>query len=450
MSEVDPVAANRPAPDIDVAAFIDDQPVGRLHIRLLILCAAVLFADGFDTQAIGYVAPELTRNWHIARGALGPVFSSGLFGLMIGALLLGPIADRIGRKRIIVWSTVAFGVGSVATILAHDLHSLTVIRFLTGLGLGGAMPNTVALMAEFSPRRRRATLVMVMFCGFSVGAAVGGFLSAALIPHFGWKSVFVIGGVAPLLLAPILARALPESIRFLAADGAQNERVARLMKLLAPTARLPANARFIVSEQGHARMPVAQLFAAGGTATTLLIWVVFFMSLLDLYLLSNWLPTLLNELGASISVSAAIGALLQVGGFVGALTLGSLIDRFSFRALAVTYLLASFAIVAIGFSGHSIALAAAAIACAGFCIVGGQTASNALAATYYPTRVRSTGVGWALGIGRIGSIIGPLAGGAILARNAGVETLFMSAAIPALLACVAAFALSRTAEIKQS
>jgi len=343
---------------------------------------------------------------------------------------------------------VAFGLGTLATTLASDLQGLTVIRFLTGLGLGGAMPNTVALMAEFSPRRRRATLVMIMFCGFSVGAAVGGLVAAVLIPAFGWHSVFVVGGIAPLLFAPVLARALPESIRFLAVEGGENARVTRvadLLRQLAPTVRIPSNAKFVVNEPGHARMPVAELFTAGGTATTLLIWVVFFMSLLDLYLLSNWLPTLLNELGASISASAAIGSLLQVGGFIGALTLGRFIDRFSFSALALTYLLASFAIVAISFSGHSIPLAAVAIACAGFCIVGGQTASNALAATYYPTRMRSTGVGWALGIGRIGSIIGPLAGGVILARQAGVETLFMSAAIPAVLAAIAAFALSRIA-----
>ena len=446
---------NRNMPDIDmrspvpidVTAFVDEQPVGRLHIRLLVLCAAVLFMDGFDTQAMGYVAPALTRDWQLARGALGPALSAGLFGLMIGALVLGPVADRIGRKRIIVWSAVAFGIGTLATTLASDLHGLIVIRFLTGLGLGGAMPNTVALMAEFSPRRRRATLVMTMFCGFSVGAAVGGLVAAALIPAFGWRSVFVVGGVAPLLFAPMLARMLPESIRFLAAasGGRENARVAHLLGLLAPTVQIPPNTRFVVNEPGHARMPVAELFAAGGTATTLLLWVVFFMSLLDLYLLSNWLPTLLNELGASISASAAIGALLQVGGFVGALTLGKLIDRFSFRALTVTYLFASFAIVGIGFSGHSIPLAAVAIACAGFCIVGGQTASNALAATYYPTRVRSTGVGWALGIGRIGSIIGPLAGGMILARQAGVQTLFVSAAVPAVLAAIASFALSRIA-----
>ena len=434
------------AAPIDVTAFVDEQPVGRLHIRLLVLCAAVLFMDGFDTQAMGYVAPALTRDWQLTRGALGPALSAGLFGLMIGALVLGPVADRIGRKRIIVWSAVAFGLGTLATTLASDLHGLSVIRFLTGLGLGGAMPNTVALMAEFSPRRRRATLVMIMFCGFSVGAAVGGLVAAALIPAFGWRSVFVVGGVAPLLFVPVLARALPESIRFLAAAGGREDaRIAELLGRLAPTVHVPPNTRFVVNEPGHARMPVAELFAAGGTATTLLLWVVFFMSLLDLYLLSNWLPTLLNELGASISVSAAIGALLQVGGFVGAITLGKVIDRFSFRALAVTYLLASVAIVAIGFSGHSIPLAAVAIACAGFCIVGGQTASNALAATYYPTRVRSTGVGWALGIGRIGSIIGPLAGGMILARRAGVEALFVSAAVPAVLAAIASFALSRVA-----
>jgi MFS transporter, AAHS family, 4-hydroxybenzoate transporter len=260
-----------PAP-IDVTAFIDEQPVGRLHIRLLVLCAAVLFMDGFDTQAMGYVAPALTRDWQLARGALGPALSAGLFGLMIGALVLGPVADRIGRKRIIVWSAVAFGIGTVATTLASDLHGLIVIRFLTGLGLGGAMPNTFALMAEFSPRRRRATLVMIMFCGFSVGAAVGGLVAAGLIPAFGWRSVFVVGGVAPLLFAPMLARMLPESIRFLAAaeGGRENARIAQLLSLLAPTVHVPPNTRFVVNEPGHARMPVAELFASGAAATTLL------------------------------------------------------------------------------------------------------------------------------------------------------------------------------------
>jgi AAHS family 4-hydroxybenzoate transporter-like MFS transporter len=191
--------------------------------------------------------------------------------------------------------------------------------------------------------------------------------------------------------------------------------------------------------------PVAHLFDQGRTPRTLLFWVVFFMSLLDLYLLSNWLPTVLNDLGASVSMAAAIGAMLQVGGVIGTVTLGNFIDRFSFRALALTYFFGAVAITAIGFSGHSTALATAAIFCAGFCIVGGQTASNALAATSYPTTMRSTGIGWALGIGRIGSIVGPLIGGVMIANHVGVEALFTTAAVPALCACLAAFALGKIA-----
>ncbi len=207
-------------PVIDIVDFIDRQPVGGFQIKLLLMCAAVLFLDGFDTQAIGYVAPALAKEWGLTtRAALGPVFSAGLFGLMIGALVFGPLADRVGRKTIIILSTAAFGIGALATVLAHDITTLLVIRFLTGLGLGGAMPNAIAMTAEYNPHRRRATMVMIMFCGFSIGAALGGFLAADLIPRFGWRSVFLVGGIAPLILVPILVWRLPESVRFVAATG---------------------------------------------------------------------------------------------------------------------------------------------------------------------------------------------------------------------------------------
>ena len=381
---------------------------------MLLTCAAVLFLDGFDTQAIGYVAPALAKEWGLTKGALGPVFSAGLFGLMIGALVFGPLADRIGRKKIIVFSTLAFGLGALATAFVQDVNTLLAIRFLTGLGLGGAMPNAIAMTSEFNPRRRRATMVMIMFCGFSIGAALGGFLAAALIPQFGWRSVFIVGGVAPLLLVPILALRLPESVRFLALTGQANDRVAQCSRLIGPKTTIAPATLFVVHEPQLAGIPVLHLFRDGRTLVTLLLWVVFFMSLLDIYFLANWLPTVLNDLGASVSAAAAIGSMLQVGGVVGTFALGSIIDRFSFRALALVYFIAVFAVGAIGQLGHSVVFVTMAIFAAGFCIVGGQIAANALAAAFYPTSVRATGVGWALGIGRVGSIVGPLVGGALL------------------------------------
>jgi MFS transporter, AAHS family, 4-hydroxybenzoate transporter len=430
---------------VDVVEFIDQEPVGGFQIKLLLTCAAVLFLDGFDTQAIGYVAPALAKEWGLTKAALGPVFSAGLFGLMIGALLFGPLADRIGRKKIIIFSTLAFGIGTLATAFIHDVNSLLTIRFLTGLGLGGAMPNVVAMTSEFNPRRRRATMVMIMFCGFSVGAALGGFLAAGLIPHFGWRSVFVVGGIVPLLLVPVLALRLPESVRFLVLTGRAPDQVAQLLGWINPKASLSAATRFVVHEPELAGIPVLHLFRGGRTLATLLLWVVFFMSLLDLYFLSNWLPTVLNDLGASVSAAAAIGSMLQVGGIVGTFALGSIIDRFSFRALALVYFVAVFAVGAIGHVGYSAILVTLAIFVAGFCIVGGQIAANALAAAFYPTAVRATGVGWALGIGRIGSIVGPLVGGVLLSLKWSAADVFMTAAGAALCAALAAFSLSRLA-----
>src|SRR5438105_13181615 len=301
------------------------------------------------------------------------------------------------------------------------------------------MPIAFTIVPVFRPHRRRATMVMIMFCGFSLGAALGGLLAAALIPQFGWRSVFVVGGAAPLLLAPILALRLPESVRFLALTGRAHERVAQLLGYINPAAGLATGTRFVVNEPALAGIPVQHLFRDGRTLVTLLLWVVFFMSLLDIYFLANWLPTVLNDLGASVSAAAVIGSMLQVGGVVGTLALGSVIDRFSFRALALVYFAAVFAVGAIGQLGHSVALVTLAIFAAGFCIVGGQIPSNALAAAFYPTSVRATGVGWALGIGRVGSIVGPLVGGALLAMKWSTGSVFMAAAAAALCAALAAF-----------
>jgi AAHS family 4-hydroxybenzoate transporter-like MFS transporter len=430
------------AQQIDVPAAIDGVPVGRFQIGVLLACAAVLMADGFDTQAVAFVGPSLIREWGISRAGLAPLFSAGLVGLMLGALVLSPLADRIGRRVIILASTLFFGGFTLATAFAPDADTFLVLRLLTGLGLGGAMPNAVALTAEYSPARRRTVMVMVMFCGFSVGGALGGALAAWLIPAFGWRAVFMVGGAVPLLMAPVLMLVLPESVRFLALARGQTERVATLLRRINRALSYPPGTSFGVNEPHPQGLPLLGLFREGRAAPTLVLWVVFFMSLLDLYFLAQWIPTVVNGLGASVSIGALAGATLQVGGICGTLSLGWIIERHgASRILAATYLLAAVSIVAVGQVGGSVPLLLMAIFGAGFGIVGAQIGANAFAASFYPTAFRSTGVGWALGIGRIGSIIGPLLGGLLIALKWTIGDIFLLGAIPALVACLAALAL---------
>jgi MFS transporter, AAHS family, 4-hydroxybenzoate transporter len=426
------------AKPLDLVRLIDQLAIGRFHFQLLAICAAVVFMDGFDAQAIGYVAPSLNQAWRLAPGALGPVFGAGLFGIMLGALVGGPLADYVGRKNVIIFAAIFFGVCSLITALAADVQQLLIIRFVTGAGLGAAMPNAIALISEYSPKRHHAIMVMAMFCGFSLGAAIGGVVAGFLVPAFGWPSVFIFGGVVPLLLVPILFVALPESVRFLLLRNAADPRVAAIVRRLAPASTAGLSGPFTLVEERHEAFTVVQLFTHGRALPTVLLWVIFFMNLLNLYFLSNWLPTVIHDMGISISTAAFTSSLFQVGGTVAPFLLGWLIDRYGFYSvLAVTYLLAAAAIAAIGSVGTELGVLMVTVFAAGFCVVGAQSGSNALAASLYPTSVRSTGVGWALGIGRIGSIIGPVVGGIMLAQHWDRSELFLSGAVPALCAMAA-------------
>ena len=343
----------------------------------------------------------------------------------------------------LVFCTLFFGVLSLLTVTADSVRSLTVLRFLTGLGLGGAMPNAIALTTEYAPRRIRATTVMIMFCGFSIGAALGGVAAASLISHFGWKSVFVLGGIVPCVALPFLAALLPESIRYLVVQGGRGEQVAATLRRIDPDVQIPEGATFTVEEHKAKGFAVPQLFAEGRGAFTLLIWVVFFMSLLDLYFLTSWLPTIIHDAGLSVRSAVLITSTYQWGGVIGALLLGQLFDRFSpFVTLALTYLAASAFVLLIGTAGTSIGVLILTVFGAGFCVVGGQIGANALTASSYPTPIRSTGVGWALGIGRIGSIIGPAIGGLLLARHWPARQLFLVAAAPVLIASLASLCIA--------
>lgn len=429
---------------IDIPALINDNRIGSFQIGMLILCGLCVIMDGFDVQAMGYVAPAIIRDWHVSKANLGPVFGAGLFGMLVGSLAFSVTADKFGRRPVLIGSTLFFSVCMLLTPLATSIGQLQVIRFITGLGLGAVMPNAMALAGEYSPLRRKVTLMMLVSCGFTVGAVLGGLLSAALIPQYGWQSVFYVGGTAPLLIGVLMFFFLPESMQFLVLKGRNLDRVAQWLGRIAPGVTIDAGTRFLVNEKEQRGAPVLQLFRAGRARMTILLWVINFMNLLNLYFLSNWLPTIARDAGLSAANAVLAGTALQVGGTIGTLVMGQLIDRSSFRrVLLPCFLVAGVAIALIGRPDVSLAFLFTAICVSGFCVVGGQPAVNALAASYYPTSLRSTGIGWSLGVGRIGSIIGPVLGGELIRMNLPNSTIFLAVAVPALVSALMVWSMQR-------
>lgn len=426
-------------PAQDVQQFIDAQPFSFLQKRLLVLCFLVVAIDGFDTAAIGFIAPALRAEWHLAPAALAPLFGAGLFGLMAGALLLGPLADRYGRKPVLLLSVAVFGIASLLSAFSSDMTSLLIMRFLTGLGLGGAMPTTITLTSEYCPRQRRASLVTLMFCGFTIGSALGGLVSAQLLETVGWRGILIIGGALPLVLVPVMQVALPESLRWLVMRGSDGQAIAG--RIAAPHGAVPA---LTVSDVKTAGSPVSQLFRPGLVGGTLLLWTTFFMSLLIIYLLSSWLPTILNGAGHTLSQAAFISSAFQIGGTAGAILIGRWMDRFlPHRVLAVAYLAAAVCIAAVGMVTDNILLLVIAVFGVGFGVSGSQVGANALAAAFYPTTSRATGVSWASAIGRSGSVLGSMGGGAIISAGLGNQAIFLLLAVPAVLAALALLAMAR-------
>jgi AAHS family 4-hydroxybenzoate transporter-like MFS transporter len=422
---------------IDVQAFIDAERLAPLQRRLLFLCFVVIAIDGFDTAIIGFIAPAIRAEWRLGVAQLGPLFAAGLFGLMLGAFAVGPLADRRGRKTMLVVSMAIFGIASLASAFGGGLASLIAWRFVTGLGLGGAMPMTITLASEFCPAARRSSLVTLMFCGFTLGSAMGGFIAARVLPEFGWRILLLGGGAAPLVLVPVLSALMPESVRFLVMRGGADDRIAGVLRHIAPTADI-RGARFVDAAISTGS-PVAQLFDDGLLTGTLLLWLAFFMSLLVVYLMTNWMPTLLQQAsGASLADAAVIGAMYQVGGTLGAILVGRLMDHFEpHRVLFAGYLTGAACIVLISLSTDRRWLMTLAVFAAGAFISGGQVGGNALSAAFYPTTSRATGVAWANGIGRSGSIVGSLLGGVLLGFGWPATTVYAFVAIPAVISALA-------------
>ncbi|MCO7552706.1 MFS transporter [Metapseudomonas otitidis] len=424
---------------LDVQRFINAQPLSAYQWRVVLLCFLIVFLDGLDTAAMGFIAPALTQEWGIDRASLGPVMSAALIGMVFGALGSGPLADRFGRKLVLVGAVFLFGLFSLFSAFSANVDQLLVLRFLTGLGLGAAMPNATTLLSEYTPERLKSLLVTSMFCGFNLGMAGGGFVSAKLIPAFGWHSLLLIGGLLPLLLTLVLLLWLPESARYLVVRNKGDERVRRVLAPIAPSEVAVASG-FSVPEQQtvQSRNVFRVIFSGTYSAGTLLLWLTYFMGLVIVYLLTSWLPTLLRDSGASLEQAASIGALFQLGGVLSAVGVGWAMDRFDpHRVIGVFYLLAGVFAWLVGQSLGQMTLLATLVLVAGMCINGAQSAMPSLAARFYPTQGRATGVSWMLGIGRFGAILGAWIGATLLGLGWNFEQVLTALVLPAALATAA-------------
>ncbi|MBK4996918.1 MFS transporter [Pseudomonas sp. S37] len=423
---------------LDVQSFINQQPLSRYQWRVVLLCFLIVFLDGLDTAAMGFIAPALSQEWGIDRASLGPVMSAALIGMVFGALGSGPLADRFGRKGVLVGAVLVFGGFSLASAYATNVDQLLVLRFLTGLGLGAGMPNATTLLSEYTPERLKSLLVTSMFCGFNLGMAGGGFISAKMIPAYGWHSLLVVGGVLPLLLALVLMVWLPESARFLVVRNRGTDKIRKTLSPIAPQVVAEAGS-FSVPEQKAvaARNVFAVIFSGTYGLGTVLLWLTYFMGLVIVYLLTSWLPTLMRDSGASMEQAAFIGALFQFGGVLSAVFVGWAMDRFNpHKVIGIFYLLAGAFAYAVGQSLGNITVLATLVLVAGMCVNGAQSAMPSLAARFYPTQGRATGVSWMLGIGRFGAILGAWSGATLLGLGWNFEQVLTALLVPAALATV--------------
>ena len=430
-------------PIVQISRLLDERGLSAFQINLIVWSMLLALIDGYDIGAIAFAAPHLIREWNLNPHALGPVFSASLIGILFGSAIFGWIGDRYGRKVALICANLLFGVFTWAAAYATNLDQMFWLRLLAGLGIGGVIPNVVAINTESAPRRLRATLALIAVGFVPLGGAIPGFVTALFVPTHGWPILFVVGGVAPIIIAVVSIFGLPESIKYMALHDSQRGKMEKLIATVRPDFKVPHNARFVIEdERQFSGFNPSYLFREGLALITPLLWLLFALNLMGYFFLLSWTPTLLTAAQLPPTTVALAGASIQVGGTVGALVLCNWFQRQRFLAIAIVFVVAVPIVASIGFAGliSKTALLVATFA-AGFCVLGIQTGINVAGALIYPTSLRANGSGWELGVGRVGSIVGPLLGALFVGLP--VQRLYIWSALPFAVGAVICFVIYR-------
>jgi MFS transporter, AAHS family, 4-hydroxybenzoate transporter len=424
---------------IDVTEVLDRQKITGFNVGLVILAFLVMMTDGYDLGAAAFAGPGLIREWGLRGPELGVLLSSSLAAGFFGPPILGYLADRFGRKRVIVAGAFAFGLCTLAAVATSSLNQLILTRILAGVALAGTLPITVSLINEFAPKHARATMVILMFTGVTFGGGLPGLIAAKFMAVHGWRILFWIGGIAPLVIASVLVFTLPESVKYLTLHPARRAELVALLKRIDNTLQIGPDTQFIISgEQNKSRFSLGALLEGPLAVLTPLYWVSNLVCLMVFYFINQWMPTVLSSSGVSVEQAAIATALFQFGGTLAGLISMRFLDKVGFLPVPILYVCAIPIVICIGIPGLPPAALIALVASAGFCLLGLQFGNIATEANIYPTYIRSWGIGSNFAVARIGGGLGPLLGGLAFGAHLPAQQIFMIAAAPLAVGLIAA------------
>jgi len=428
-------ATNTAAPRVDISELFNTRPFTSYQLGICFLCLCVSVLDGFDNQVMGFAAPSIAQALHLSPKALGSAFSAGQIGALIGALGLGTLADRLGRKRMLILCACIFGFFTLLITRVNTVEQLALCRLLGGIGLGGTIPNALAFGAEYAPRRLRASLTTLMWLGLPIGSASSGFAAAYMLTKYSWHAMFLLGGLLPLVIALLVALLLPESLAFLVKQGKDEAQIRRVVAKISPALAQNKNMELYSTEKRLPGVPVKHLFSEGRALTTFLIWMLFFLSFFMLIFLSSWTPTLLKQSGATLRQASIAFSFFHIGSMIATVGIGRIMDKSNpYRILTLTFVASGIMVAVFGVLAHlPFGIVTVLAIVTGFFVCGANSGIMALAAISYPVAIRGTGIGWAYAMGRFGAMSGPMLGGLLLARHWSVGLICTTVGIAGFL-----------------